>query len=200
MWKNIVAFFSQALDVRSFRKQLWDQMHPASKHTPLVQWISRAGRPREYPTKKQDNWLLYQDSYVCVSKNRGTPQIIHFNRVFHYKPSILGYHYFWKHPYVFSIVLGIHIFPILFVPIFPLKHTDGWSILDEFPGARSTSAGDRGVCFRDHLEDLGGSSLGYVASNPLGGPVWEGGICPVQSPIRRNPKPLSSWPKDLSSP
>ncbi len=21
-----------------------------------------------------------------------------FNRVFHYKPSILGYHYFWKHP------------------------------------------------------------------------------------------------------
>ena len=28
------------------------------------------------------------------------PQIIHFNRVFHYKPSILGYHYFWKHPYI----------------------------------------------------------------------------------------------------
>ena len=25
-------------------------------------------------------------------------QIIHFNRVFHYKPSILGYLYFWKHP------------------------------------------------------------------------------------------------------
>ena len=27
------------------------------------------------------------------------PQIIHFNRVFHYKPSILGYPSFWKHPY-----------------------------------------------------------------------------------------------------
>ena len=26
------------------------------------------------------------------------PQIIHFDRVFHYKPSILGYHHFWKHP------------------------------------------------------------------------------------------------------
>ena len=26
-------------------------------------------------------------------------QIIHFNRVFHYKPSILGYPYLWKHPY-----------------------------------------------------------------------------------------------------
>jgi len=27
------------------------------------------------------------------------PQIIHFNRVFHDKPSILGYPYFRKHPY-----------------------------------------------------------------------------------------------------
>ena len=32
----------------------------------------------------------------------GVPQIIHFNRVFHYKPSILGYPYFWTHPYVFT--------------------------------------------------------------------------------------------------
>ena len=24
---------------------------------------------------------------------------MNFNRVFHYKPSILGYPYFWKHPY-----------------------------------------------------------------------------------------------------
>ena len=27
-----------------------------------------------------------------------SPHIIHFNKVFHYKPSILGYPYFWKHP------------------------------------------------------------------------------------------------------
>ena len=27
------------------------------------------------------------------------PQIIHFNRVFQYKPSTLGYPYFWKQPY-----------------------------------------------------------------------------------------------------
>ena len=32
-------------------------------------------------------------------KIRVHPQIIHFNRVFHYKPSILGYPYFRKHPY-----------------------------------------------------------------------------------------------------
>ena len=36
-----------------------------------------------------------------VSKNRGTPKSSHFNRVFHYKPSILGVKppYFWKHPF-----------------------------------------------------------------------------------------------------
>ena len=28
------------------------------------------------------------------------PQIIHFNRVFHYKLSILGYPYFWKPPHI----------------------------------------------------------------------------------------------------
>ena len=33
-----------------------------------------------------------------VSKNNGTPKIFHFTRVVHYKPSILGYPYFWKHP------------------------------------------------------------------------------------------------------
>ena len=30
-----------------------------------------------------------------------SPIFILFNRVFHYKPSILGYPYFWKHPYAF---------------------------------------------------------------------------------------------------
>ena len=35
--------------------------------------------------------------YGCFQKY-GYPQIIHFNRVSHYKPSILGYPYFWKHP------------------------------------------------------------------------------------------------------
>ena len=35
--------------------------------------------------------------YVGVSKNRGTPKSSIFNRVFHYKPSILGYPYIWKH-------------------------------------------------------------------------------------------------------
>ena len=32
------------------------------------------------------------------------PQIINFNRVFHYKPSILGYHYFRNPPYIYIYV------------------------------------------------------------------------------------------------
>ena len=41
--------------------------------------------------------------YMDVSENSGTPKssiLIGFSMVFHYKPSILGYLYFWKHPYV----------------------------------------------------------------------------------------------------
>ena len=40
----------------------------------------------------------FQINNKGVSENSGTPQIIHFNRAFHYKPSILGYPFFWKHP------------------------------------------------------------------------------------------------------
>ena len=43
-------------------------------------------------------------SNMGASENRGvSTQIIHFNKVFHYKPSILGYPYFWKHPYVETV-------------------------------------------------------------------------------------------------
>ena len=44
-------------------------------------------------------------------KNSGfSTQIIHFNRVFHYKPSILWYPYFWNHPNCF-LRLGVLGFP-----------------------------------------------------------------------------------------
>ena len=43
--------------------------------------------------KCKKNWFLWVFPNIMVP-----PQIIHFNRVFHYKPSILGYPYFWKHP------------------------------------------------------------------------------------------------------
>ena len=47
---------------------------------------------------------------MAVSENSGTPQIIHFNRVFHYKPSILGETpLFWKHPNPLKNRLGFFI-------------------------------------------------------------------------------------------
>ena len=47
--------------------------------------------------------LFKWQAHMDVSENSGfSPQIIHFNRVFHSKPSILGYHYFWKHPCIFT--------------------------------------------------------------------------------------------------
>ena len=51
------------------------------------------------------------------------PQIIHFNRVFHYKPSILGYHYFWKHPYTGN-PLGFLFKTLGVAPLPPGHHQD----------------------------------------------------------------------------
>ena len=45
--------------------------------------------------------------YMGVSKNRGTPKSSILIGVFHYKPSILGYPYFWKHPYIQMHTLSI---------------------------------------------------------------------------------------------
>ena len=51
---------------------------------------------RKWWEKVPTQFIVFMD----VSENGGfSPQIIHFNGVFHYKPSILGYPYFWKHPY-----------------------------------------------------------------------------------------------------
>ena len=51
------------------------------------------------------NWHPEQRNHVRQPRLEGAdkwvfPQIIHFKRAFHHKPSILGYHYFWKRPYI----------------------------------------------------------------------------------------------------
>ena len=59
------------------------------------------------------------DSDLGVSKNHGTPQKKYFNRVFHYKPSILG---------VFPLILEISIWEFYsklfhkFTPLIPPCH------------------------------------------------------------------------------
>ena len=55
------------------------------------------------PLGSQQKRKVIPQAHMGVSKNRGTPKssiLICFNRVFHYKPSILGYPHFWKHPYL----------------------------------------------------------------------------------------------------
>ena len=49
--------------------------------------------------QKRSTSSVYYTNHMDVSKNNGTPKSSIFSRVFHYKPSILGYPYFWKHPY-----------------------------------------------------------------------------------------------------
>ena len=59
-------------------------------------WVPSAPYPRESPFRFRTWFLKHMD----VSENSGfSPQIIHFNRVFHYKPSILRYPYSWKNPH-----------------------------------------------------------------------------------------------------
>ena len=46
--------------------------------------------------------IIVIHTYIDVSENSDTPKssiLIGFSWVFHYKPSILGYPYFWKHPH-----------------------------------------------------------------------------------------------------
>ena len=56
---------------------------------------------------------LTKQTHLGVSENGGGPQIIQFNRDFHYKSSkssSLGYPYFWKHlllPDLTSLWLGL---------------------------------------------------------------------------------------------
>ena len=58
-------------------------------------WCFRGSFWQAYSLKVKDN----SKTWVFPKIVGFPPQIIYFNRVFHYKPSILGYHYFWKHLY-----------------------------------------------------------------------------------------------------
>ena len=66
-------------------------------------------RTKKSRTEKK-KWEKLVNYYMGVSKNNGTPTSSHFNRGFHYKPSILGYPYFWKHPYVYFPQISLDIY------------------------------------------------------------------------------------------
>ena len=67
-------------------------------------FLFRAKKPRAGRNEWLASWVIGDEISkgwnLGVSKNSGfSPQIIHFNKVFHYKPSNFGvFPYFWKHP------------------------------------------------------------------------------------------------------
>ena len=70
--------------------------------------------------------------YGCFQKY-AYPQIIHSNKVFHYKPSILGYPYFWKHPYLHEIYINIGFHRISALEQLELRLDTKWLPFLEIP-------------------------------------------------------------------
>ena len=61
--------------------------------------------PNKWPKINGFSWEYFTPISGVITtlhgcfQNSGTPKSSHSNRVFPYKPSILGYHYFWKYPH-----------------------------------------------------------------------------------------------------
>ena len=89
-WERHIIFsllvFSREEQCPTCVNRVWSNSSP-KKEFEEVAWSCRK------------RWSIGKGETVWVFPRIGIPQIIHFNRVFHYKPSILGYPYFWKHPY-----------------------------------------------------------------------------------------------------
>ena len=71
------------------------------RHTPLQRtwWIRSWKQARDKSARLVKIWFFSKDirmEQINVSKNRGTPKSSILKGVFHYKPSILGYHIFGK--------------------------------------------------------------------------------------------------------
>ncbi len=71
-------------------------------------------RCHTFHEKKSSKWMFPN---IGVVKNPPNHPFVH--RVFHYKPSVLGYHYFWKHPNFHTLLLQASslksvVFPWLF--------------------------------------------------------------------------------------
>ena len=62
----------------------------------------------KYPRRVRNPWhksSKIQKDYMDVSENNGTPKSSILIGFSHYKPSVLGYPYFRKHPYILCLVL-----------------------------------------------------------------------------------------------
>ena len=66
---------------------------------------------------------MSKDSYGCFQK-WWYPQTILSNRVFHYKPSILGYPYFFGNTHIFDSFHRAFRFPMIWITWSPVKNGD----------------------------------------------------------------------------
>ena len=112
IWSNLCPL-DEHWQTRTFKKLNWvghimPLNTPDGTRTHLPSWENDQQSFVRWSTTV-DQMLLYhyilnnKKKHIGVSKNRGTPKssiLIGFSWVFHYKPSILGYPYFWKHPYI----------------------------------------------------------------------------------------------------
>ena len=80
---------------------------PSLKKACRVSGTSPAKSPKTYRMSPSvPLGPFWGSGYGCFRKS-WYPQIIRFNRVFHYKSSILRYPYFWKHPYIWVLDMGV---------------------------------------------------------------------------------------------
>ena len=78
-----------------------------------------------YKSWRMQLWNGHVCIYMGVSENSGFyPQIIHLNRVFHCKPSILGYHYFRKHPYILYIYCTFMLMNLIYLSFMRFKNAE----------------------------------------------------------------------------
>ena len=89
---------------RQSQKSLSTSTAAVQKSAPRWRWAARRLKPGSH---HRVSCVRFEplSLFGCFPKY-WYPQIINLNRVFHYKPSILGYPYFWKHP--FSFYVHIH--------------------------------------------------------------------------------------------
>ena len=82
------------------------QLTAGTCHPRVMGW---SGEVKEMDIDKGHYKHRGSDMCIWMFPKIVVPEIINFNRVFHYKPSILGYPYCWKHPYVYCIAIGFWI-------------------------------------------------------------------------------------------
>ena len=83
---------------KNLRKYARETESPENQDHWRPSWELTYPIPRHFWT-----WFSFSQGGIWVFPKIMVPPNHPFNRVFHYKPSILGYPYFWKHPYVSSL-------------------------------------------------------------------------------------------------